>query len=197
MTKHLGPEYSLQENYWIHVELFPETASQYSAIALNDLHVTFLCARAGEAGNCLFSHTFRSNRPSLDALTSEIPTFPYTASQCEEFIELLQRSKGVFQLVHLVWPSADWLLVDHASSPYVVAYVANLWATLGRLYASMDCSTPHDPSHCSKPPLLHPFWQRALPNVLGSIHSRGLTRQVEPRLGKLIKYASFRLSWTL
>jgi hypothetical protein len=86
-------QYSLEENYWIHVELFPETASQYSAIALNELLATFLHARA-------------------DGLTSETPTFPYTANQCHDFIELLQRSK------------------DHASSSYITTYVARLWATV-------------------------------------------------------------------
>jgi hypothetical protein len=86
-------QYSLEENYWIHVELFPETASQYSSIALNELLVAFLHARA-------------------DALTSETPTFPYTAAQSQEFIELLQISK------------------DHASSPYIITYVARLWATV-------------------------------------------------------------------
>ncbi|KAH8996383.1 hypothetical protein EDB92DRAFT_1843632 [Lactarius akahatsu] len=86
-------QYALQENYWIHVELFPETASPYSLTALNELQIIFLHARA-------------------DALTSETPTFPYTAKQSEEFIDLLQRSK------------------DHASSPYVTTYVARLWATV-------------------------------------------------------------------
>ncbi|KAH9031461.1 hypothetical protein EDB84DRAFT_1271049, partial [Lactarius hengduanensis] len=111
-SRHL--QYSLEENYWIHVELFPETASPYSAIALNELQATFLHARA-----------------VLDALTSKVPTFPYTASQCEDFIELLQRSKGMFfHLVHLRWPSVDWFLVDHASNPFVVTYVARSWATV-------------------------------------------------------------------
>jgi len=86
-------QYALQENYWIHVELFPETASQYSLTALNELQVIFLHARA-------------------DALTSETPTFPYPAEQSEEFIDLLQRGK------------------DNASSPYVITYVARLWATV-------------------------------------------------------------------
>ncbi|KAH9009027.1 hypothetical protein EDB84DRAFT_41975 [Lactarius hengduanensis] len=86
-------QHSLEENYWIHVELFPKTASQYSAIALNELLAIFLRAHA-------------------DALTSEIPTFPYTPNQCEDLIELLQRSR------------------DHASNPFVVTYVARLWATI-------------------------------------------------------------------
>ncbi|KAH9003468.1 hypothetical protein EDB86DRAFT_3100033 [Lactarius hatsudake] len=39
-------QYSFEENYWIHVELFPGTASQYSAKALNDLQVVFFaCPR--------------------------------------------------------------------------------------------------------------------------------------------------------
>ncbi|KAH9003504.1 hypothetical protein EDB86DRAFT_2370277 [Lactarius hatsudake] len=86
-------QYSLEENYWIHVELFPETASQYSEIALNELQATLLHARA-------------------DALTSETPTFPYTANQCQDFIQLLQCSRA------------------HASSPHVTTYVARLWATV-------------------------------------------------------------------
>ncbi|KAN0127126.1 hypothetical protein V8E53_015064 [Lactarius tabidus] len=86
-------QHSLEENYWIHVELFPETASQYSAVALNELQASFLHARA-------------------DALTSETPTFPYTAKQSQNFIELLQCSK------------------DHAASPYITTYVARLWATV-------------------------------------------------------------------
>ena len=91
----LFPEYALQENYWIHVELFPETASLYSLTALNELQVIFLHARAGEAGN-LSIGARGGNRQCLDALTSDTPTFPYTAKQSEEFIDLLQRGKGVF-----------------------------------------------------------------------------------------------------
>ncbi|KAH9164843.1 hypothetical protein EDB89DRAFT_1850829, partial [Lactarius sanguifluus] len=94
-------QYSLEENYWIHVELFPETASQYSETALNELQATFLHARA-------------------DALTSETPTFPYTANQCQDFIELLQCSKA------------------HASSPHITTYVARLWATVGKFFAPLD-----------------------------------------------------------
>jgi hypothetical protein len=103
----LRTEHSLEENYWIHVELFPETASQYSAVALNELQVSFLHARAGKAGNRNISHSPRNDKPYLDALTSETPTFPYTAKQSQEFIELLQCSKGVFYLEHLAWLSAD------------------------------------------------------------------------------------------
>ena len=33
----------------------------------------------------------------LDALTSDTPTFPYPAEQSQEFIDLLQRGKGVFR----------------------------------------------------------------------------------------------------
>jgi len=92
----------LEENYWIHVELFPETASQYAAIALNELQVTFLHARAGEARHHQFSSAPGSDRQRLDALTSETPTFPYTADQSQNFIELLQRSKGMFHSVHFL-----------------------------------------------------------------------------------------------
>jgi hypothetical protein len=83
-------QYILEENYWTHVEMFPATASQYSTTALNELYVIFLNARA-------------------DALTSEIPTFPYTAEECDNFIKLLQSSK------------------EHATNPYITTFVARLW----------------------------------------------------------------------
>ncbi len=44
----LWSEYSLEENYWAHVEMFPATASKYSATALNELVIILLNARAGE-----------------------------------------------------------------------------------------------------------------------------------------------------
>jgi hypothetical protein len=89
----------LQENYWVHVELFPETASQYSLTALNELQLIFLHARAGEAGSLLITFAPGDDRRHLDALTSETPTFPYPAEQSEEFIDLLQRGKGVLCLL--------------------------------------------------------------------------------------------------
>jgi hypothetical protein len=95
----------LQENYWVHVELFPETASQYSLTALNELQLIFLHARAGEAGSLLITFASGGDRRHLDALTSETPTFPYPAEQSEEFIDLLQRGKGVFRLLHTSYPS--------------------------------------------------------------------------------------------
>ncbi|KAH9171926.1 hypothetical protein EDB89DRAFT_1967722 [Lactarius sanguifluus] len=67
-------QYSPEENYWIHVELFPGTASQYSAKALHELQVVFSRARA-------------------DAQTSETLTFPYTVKECDEFIDFLEYSK--------------------------------------------------------------------------------------------------------
>ncbi|KAH8984592.1 hypothetical protein EDB92DRAFT_1818990 [Lactarius akahatsu] len=66
----------------------------------------------------LHARTAEGDRRHLDALTSETPTFPYTARQSEEFIDLLQRGK------------------DHASSLYVTTYVARLWANVGKVYAS-------------------------------------------------------------
>ncbi|KAI0301652.1 hypothetical protein B0F90DRAFT_1628576, partial [Multifurca ochricompacta] len=92
-TGHL--QFSLEENYWNHVEMFPETATQYANTALNELQVIFLNARA-----------------ALDGLTSEVPTFPYTAEEDEKFIDLLQRSK------------------EHAPTSYITTYVARLWAVV-------------------------------------------------------------------
>jgi hypothetical protein len=45
-------EHALEENYWIHVELFPETASQYSVQALNELQDVLLNAGAGAQRIC-------------------------------------------------------------------------------------------------------------------------------------------------
>jgi len=86
-------QYSLEENYWAHVEMFPATASQYSATALDELVIILLNGRA-------------------DALTSETPTFPYTADECERFIDLLKCSK------------------EHASNPYITTVVARLWVVV-------------------------------------------------------------------
>ncbi|KAI0296409.1 hypothetical protein BC826DRAFT_233266 [Russula brevipes] len=83
-------QYALEENYWIHVEMFPITASQYSSMALNELQIILLHAHA-------------------DALTSDVPTFPYTAEECERFTNLLRCSR------------------DSASNPYVTTFVARLW----------------------------------------------------------------------
>jgi hypothetical protein len=87
-------QYALEENYWIHVELFPETASQYSVQALNELQVVFL-------------HNVRTDAP-----TSDSPTFPYTANQRNEIVDLLERNK------------------DHAHSAHIITYVARLWSTV-------------------------------------------------------------------
>ncbi|KAI0250658.1 hypothetical protein BJV78DRAFT_545954 [Lactifluus subvellereus] len=83
-------QYALEENYWTHVEMFPDTASRYSMTALNELQNLLLHARA-------------------DALTSDVPTFPYTGEENERFIDILQRGK------------------EYAPNAYVTTYVARLW----------------------------------------------------------------------
>ncbi|KAI9438658.1 hypothetical protein H4582DRAFT_1950045 [Lactarius indigo] len=66
--------HSLQENYWIHVELFPQTASNYSAVALNELHaIIFLIC--------------------TDPSPLEPLTYPFTIEQCEVLIDILERRK--------------------------------------------------------------------------------------------------------
>ncbi|KAI9438659.1 hypothetical protein H4582DRAFT_2057296 [Lactarius indigo] len=96
---HFRAEYALEENYWIHVGLFPDAASQYSVQALNDLQFVFLHARA-------------------DASTSDTPTFPYTAEQREEIIDLLEHKK------------VNWFTADHTHNSYVTTYIAGLWVTV-------------------------------------------------------------------
>ncbi|KAH9026751.1 hypothetical protein EDB85DRAFT_162236 [Lactarius pseudohatsudake] len=66
--------HSLQENYWIHIELFPQTASKYSAVALNELYIILLHVRT-------------------DAFSLQPPAFPYTVKQCEVLIDILGRRK--------------------------------------------------------------------------------------------------------
>ncbi|KAH9003464.1 hypothetical protein EDB86DRAFT_3100031 [Lactarius hatsudake] len=66
-------QHSLQENYWIHVELFPETASKYSAAALYEIYDLM--------------------RARTDTFTSEPPAFPLTDKEREGLIETLERSK--------------------------------------------------------------------------------------------------------
>ncbi|KAI9458588.1 hypothetical protein BJY52DRAFT_412811 [Lactarius psammicola] len=102
-------QYSLEENYWIHVELFPGTASKYSAKALNELQVVFSHARA-------------------DAPTLKTLTFPYTAKECGEFVDLLERSK------------------DRVSSPYVITDVARLWAAVANYRSFIHFGD--GPKHC-------------------------------------------------
>ncbi|KAF8267561.1 hypothetical protein EI94DRAFT_1786391 [Lactarius quietus] len=64
----------LQENYWIHVELFPETASKYSELALNELHMCLLLSRA-------------------EAAPLEPLAFPFTDVQCELLIKAFESGK--------------------------------------------------------------------------------------------------------
>ena len=49
-------EYALEENYWTHVEMFPATAAQYSVVALNELQIIFLNARASKLRILLVLH---------------------------------------------------------------------------------------------------------------------------------------------
>ena len=69
LPKKLCPEYSLEENYWVHVKLFPGTASQYSTKVLK---LFLRMAHAGERGNLLFANV------------SEADTFrcPYLGNTC-------------------------------------------------------------------------------------------------------------------
>ena len=66
----------------------------------------FACSRR-YGMKTFFSLTPGGDRHHSDGLTSETPTFPYTANQCQDFIDILQRSKGMFHLAHLVWQAID------------------------------------------------------------------------------------------
>ncbi|KAI9435468.1 hypothetical protein H4582DRAFT_1969598 [Lactarius indigo] len=91
-------QYSLEENYWIHVGLFPGTASQYAAKALNEIQVVFLHAHK-------------------DAPTSETLTFPYTFEECREFVDLLERSKDRVSSPHVtIYVATLWATVANHRS---------------------------------------------------------------------------------
>ncbi|KAF8474535.1 hypothetical protein DFH94DRAFT_134644 [Russula ochroleuca] len=137
-------QYALEENYWTHVEIFPATASQYSMTALNDLHDIFLNARA-------------------DALTSDIPTFPYTAEECDRFINLLQCRK------------------EHASSPSVTTFVARLWVVVAHHCFSTHFGEDHHRMSCTHSVVEVPAGKRglfstALPQGCGTAIVHGLPR---------------------
>jgi hypothetical protein len=120
----------LEENYWAHVEMFPATASQYAATALNELTVILLNARAGKLR--YLNIKLREWQAASDTLTSEIPTFPYTADECERFINLLQASKGAFGLARPAWFIPDRSVTEHGSNPYITTFVARLWVVVGK-----------------------------------------------------------------
>lgn len=132
------PGHVLQENYWIHVGLFPETASQYSSVALNELQAVLLLDCAGEAGKILSYHplgvTDYIHMP-------ETPDFPYTAKQRGGLVDLLERSKGVFLLAHRPQLTKFCQIVPPAPKllPMLLCY--------GRLSVCTRLGTPDNPSY--------------------------------------------------
>ena len=68
----------------------------------------------------------------LDALTSDVPTFPYTGEENERFIDVLQRGKGAFHSISLPLPSLNHFSTEHAPSAYITTYVARLWVVVGK-----------------------------------------------------------------
>jgi hypothetical protein len=70
--------------------MFPSTPSRYSLAALNELRVILLNARADKLG------------VASDALTSDVPTFPYRAEMNVCFINLLRLGKGTLYFVYLI-----------------------------------------------------------------------------------------------
>jgi hypothetical protein len=137
-------QYALEENYWAHVEMFPATASQYALTALNELEVILLNARA-------------------DTLTSDVPTFPYTAEECERFINLLRHSK------------------EHASSPFVITYVARLWGIVANHrffthFGEDHCRLSATHSVLDGPARKHSFILTAISKVLFDMPDEHRTR---------------------
>ncbi|KAF8256838.1 hypothetical protein EI94DRAFT_1762481 [Lactarius quietus] len=86
-----GHFHLLQENYWIHVELFPETASKYSAEALNEIY-----------------DILQVSSRRADTLTSGSPAFPHTDEECERFIEILERNKDASSPLITIYIATLW-----------------------------------------------------------------------------------------
>ena len=62
--------------------------------AIDDLILVFLHAHGGQSFQNQIALFFRPLIDLLDNLTSNLSTFPYTATQCEKFLELLNMSRG-------------------------------------------------------------------------------------------------------
>ena len=77
----------MQNNYWIHVELFPETASEYSAAALDDLSIILLHARTGET--ILFV-----DMPENDGQAFQMPLLPILSTQNSSFRTRMRSVNG-------------------------------------------------------------------------------------------------------
>jgi hypothetical protein len=69
-------QHALEENYWAHVEMFPDTASQYSVTALNELQNLLLHARAGGLENIAYLHPQRGMTGVIRFSHLGYPNFP-------------------------------------------------------------------------------------------------------------------------
>jgi len=92
-----------------------------------------------------------NNAVTPDALTSDLPTFPYTTEEDEKFINALQL--GCYTAVY---PHSIGFFTEHACNPFVMTYVARLWGIVGKCDVSMNPGRPYDPLRYSAPPL-HSF----------------------------------------
>ncbi|KAJ6608132.1 hypothetical protein B0H10DRAFT_2303725 [Mycena sp. CBHHK59/15] len=85
----------LEQLYWSHVEHFPMHMTGLSMQTLDDILSVF------SQGLC-------------DQMTSRVSTFPYTAQDCKDFVEILQNSRGNLADGHTTWIIARlWSLVDN------------------------------------------------------------------------------------
>jgi len=83
----------LEAQYWSHIENFCMHFGGLPQKAIDDLILVFLHAHG-------------------DNLTSNLSTFPYTATQCENFLKLLNMSR------------------DYIHEGHVVAYVGRIWSVI-------------------------------------------------------------------
>lgn len=78
---------TLQEHFWTHVEHFPSHHAKEISLERDELVHVFSHARAGKQERT--QARARSYIFPSDQMTSANSTFPYSAKQCTEFLELL------------------------------------------------------------------------------------------------------------
>lgn len=84
----------LEELYWHHVEFFPCHPAICFSLKLEELTDALIQGRAGTNLQALLHCHYLIN--SLDGLMSTVSTFPYDASECAQFLELIKTVKGEY-----------------------------------------------------------------------------------------------------
>lgn len=97
---------ALEELYWVHVEHFPMHFGGLGSDVLDEL-------------TSVFSHAF------ADHMTSRFSTFPYSAPECEKFLQLLRTSR------------------THLNDGHTTCFVARLWSLISNHRVSTHYGERH------------------------------------------------------